>query len=188
MAGRRGLQSSTPGWAGDLTPNCPNDPQRSCPAQAEPLGGCGGAKCGPPGPVQVPRELRVLNEVTSRNVPLHHLPGHKIVICKEGLSEPCPWPDHQELGHQVWPEPASPVHPSAPHRGAVLGAEQNTHMTPRRAWKPLASKGRLEGAWTLLASEGGPGHCRPGQGGLDTAGLGKGAWTLPTWTGDPGHC
>ena len=132
MAGRRGLQSSTPGWAGDLTPNCPNDPQRSCPAEGR-------------------------------------APG-RVWRC------------------QVWPEPASPVHPSAPHRGAVLGAEQNTHMTPRRAWKPLASKGRLEGAWTLLASEGGPGHCQPEQGGLDTASLGRGAWTLPAWAGGPRHC
>lgn len=34
----------------------------------------------PPRPIQVPRELSMLNEVPSCNVTLHHLPGHKVVI------------------------------------------------------------------------------------------------------------
>lgn len=55
-----------------------------------------------PGPIQVPRELSMFNKVPGSNVPLHHLPGHKVVICKE-----------QELSRVPIPRPPGSM---GPHR------------------------------------------------------------------------
>lgn len=98
----------------------------------------------------------MLNEVAGRDVPLHHLPGHEVVICEEGPPESAcsqttegPGTKRRQNQHLLCT--------GQPDTEGLLWAlsRPDTHDTEARAWKPPASR-------------------RKARGDLDTAGLGRG--------------
>lgn len=93
----------------------------------------------------------MLNEVPGGNVPLHHFPGHKVVICKGQELLKLSQLGHEGPGNPTWAEPASVL---------GLSAHLSIHRAVPALGREMSEKGTDTTSHTVLT-----------EGGLETAGF-----------------